>query len=165
MPLVAVGLIAGSARAQPWGGGRLGIEVQPMTEQLRGYFGVPADRGVLIGAVEKGSPAEKAGARAGDVVVALDGRNVADPGDVIGGIARKKDGETVALEVVRDRKHVTLSASVRGAPSPRGVWRFNTAGLPWPDERALERRLADIERRIEQLEQKLPVTPGPDGAR
>ena len=95
---------------------RLGVSVLPMTDDLRDYFGVEHGKGVLVSAVSKGSAAERAGLRAGDVVLSVDGQPVARAGDIARAL-RSKEGDaprTVQLEVVRERSRLTLSATVEG---------------------------------------------------
>ncbi len=58
-----------------------GIRVEQLTDQLREFFGVPGNNGVLVSSVEGNSAAEKAGLKAGDVITAIDGKNVRTPGD------------------------------------------------------------------------------------
>ena len=95
---------------------RLGVSVLPMTDDLRDYFGVEHGKGVLVSAVTKGSAAERAGLRAGDVVLTVDGQPVARAGDIARAL-RSKEGDaprTVQLEVMRERSRLTLSATVEG---------------------------------------------------
>jgi serine protease Do len=56
-----------------------GIRVEQMTDQLRDFFGVFSNNGVLVTSVESGSTAQKAGLKAGDVVTAIDGKNIRTP--------------------------------------------------------------------------------------
>jgi len=78
---------------------RLGIEVIDLTEQLARYMKV--DDGVLISSVNAGSPAEKAGLRAGDVIVKVDGEPVRQSRDVVRHVARV-DAREVTLGIQRD---------------------------------------------------------------
>ena len=54
---------------------RLGLEVRPLTEEAAAEFGVEEDAGVLIADVERGTPSSRAGLRAGDVIVMVNGKN------------------------------------------------------------------------------------------
>jgi serine protease Do len=109
----------GFERGEPYvmmfpGAPRLGVSVLPMTDDLRDYFGVEHGKGVLVSAVSKGSAAERAGLRAGDVVLTVDGQPVARAGDIARAL-RSKEGDaprTVQLEVMRERGRLTLSATV-----------------------------------------------------
>jgi serine protease Do len=58
-----------------------GVRVEQLTDQLRDYFGVFSNNGVLVTSVDSGSAAEKAGLKAGDVITAIDGRNVRTSAD------------------------------------------------------------------------------------
>ncbi len=91
-----------------WRGGsgrRIGIGITPLTKQLSEHFGVPA--GVMINNVRENSPAAKAGLRAGDIIVEVDGKEVKGEGDVLRAIAEKKEGD-VSLTTVRDRNRQTI---------------------------------------------------------
>jgi len=79
-----------------------GIRVEQLTDQLRDFFGVSGNAGVLVGSVESGSSAEKAGLKAGDVVIAIDGKTVRTPADFSREM-RDANGKA-ALKVVRDKQ-------------------------------------------------------------
>jgi serine protease Do len=89
----------------PGAGRRIGVTTHALGKQLSDYFGV--SHGVLVNSVEAGSPAEKAGLRAGDVVTEADGEKIEDAGDLSKIISRRQEGE-VTLTVVRDRKQRTV---------------------------------------------------------
>lgn len=90
---------------------RLGIQLQPLTDGLRGYFHAPHDRGVLVADVDKDSPAEHAGVRPGDVVVSVNGSICARPWDVIHSIRDVHPGDHVSLGIVRDRNETTIDVT------------------------------------------------------
>ncbi|MCK4547635.1 MAG: M28 family peptidase [Candidatus Eisenbacteria sp.] len=69
-----------------------------------------SDRGMAISGVREGSPAEKAGLQAGDAIVNLGGVDVNDIGDLFAALGASSPGDTVAIEVLRDSKRVTLEA-------------------------------------------------------
>jgi serine protease Do len=90
--------------------GLLGIECEPLGSQLATFFGVK--EGVLVRSVAKASAAEKAGMRAGDVIVKVDGEAVSSVHE-IGSLARAaRNKHTFPVVVVRDKKEVTLSVTV-----------------------------------------------------
>jgi serine protease Do len=93
------------------GRGRLGVTTQSLTPQLAGYFGLSGRSGALINSVVENSPAAKAGLRAGDVIVAIDGQAVDDPGDVSRLIRGKAEGP-VEVRVLRDRREQTLTVTL-----------------------------------------------------
>ncbi len=100
-----------------WGslsGPRLGAQVQPLTDELRAFFGAKAGEGVLVAKVTKGSAAARAGLRVGDVVVSIDGKSVGDLGDIWDALASKKGGAKVAVGILRNKRRKTLSAVLQG---------------------------------------------------
>jgi serine protease Do len=97
---------------------RLGVVVQDLSSQLAEYFGVT--RGVLVASVTPGSAAERAGVKAGDVITAVDGVTVASAAALEREVARLVPGREFSLTIVRDRKSLTLKATLEGAsPSTR----------------------------------------------
>ena len=90
--------------------GRLGITAAPLTDQLAAYFKVKA--GVLVSNVAPGSPAEKAGLRAGDVITSVNGRNVGDPHVLTEELRDAKPESDVELGVTRDGQAMILKTTV-----------------------------------------------------
>lgn len=84
---------------------RIGVATSALGRQLADYFGV--SQGVLVSSVEAGSPAEKAGLKAGDIITEADGVKIEDAGDLTSAISRKEEGE-VTLTIVRDKKQRTV---------------------------------------------------------
>jgi S1-C subfamily serine protease len=93
--------------------GMLGIECESLSSQLAAYFGVK--EGVLVSAVTKDSPAEKAGMRAGDVIVKVDGEAVTSTHEIAGLVRAGRNKRTFPVVVVRDKKEVTLSVTIESA--------------------------------------------------
>jgi serine protease Do len=87
----------------------LGVEAESIDGQLAQYFGVKD--GVLVRSVLKGSAAEKAGIRAGDVIVKIDDARVATPADISGRL-RTLHGKAASVVVMRDHKELTVSVSI-----------------------------------------------------
>ncbi len=96
----------------------IGIALIDLTPALRGHFGALPDAGAMIGEVEKDSPASRAGLEVGDVVISADGERVSSGRDLGRAVRRKDIGETVKLEVVRNKAARTLNVQV-GASAPR----------------------------------------------
>lgn len=92
--------------------GRIGITVQTLTPDLAQALGAPVQRGAVIGSVEKGSPAEAAGLKAGDIITAIDGRPVADANDVRNRVGLRERGSTVELSTWRGGKTQTVKLTV-----------------------------------------------------
>ena len=94
----------------------LGVRVQGMTEELRSYFKAPRGRGVLISRVEEDTPAGKAGLRAGDVIIAVDGKGIAAQGDIGSALSDREPGDTVTVKIVRDGVEKTIDVEVAERP-------------------------------------------------
>ncbi len=90
----------------------IGVSLTELTKQLGEYFGVEKGRGVLITEVDKDSPAEKAGLKAGDVIVGVDGDKVYDYEDVRDVIGDRDEGDVVAVTVMRDRSEKKFDVEV-----------------------------------------------------
>jgi serine protease Do len=90
--------------------GRLGARVENLTSQLADYFGTKG--GALVTSVDEGSPAEKAGIKAGDVITGVNGSRVDDASDLRAELRRADDDDTVSIEIVRDKKTQTVKATL-----------------------------------------------------
>jgi serine protease Do len=104
-----------------WRSAVLGIEAEGLDGQLAEFFGVK--EGVLVPAVMPGSAADKAGIKAGDVIVRVDDAKVATPADISNRL-RSLRGRAVSVVVVRDRKEINVMLSVINRPerSVGAVW-------------------------------------------
>lgn len=99
----------------------LGIIVQPFNRDMAEYFGMPKQGGAIINAVIAGSPAEKAGLLAEDILVQFDGRAVEaedekEIQEMIRAIANSPVGKTVSLQVIRRQQKKTLTAQLEKQP-------------------------------------------------
>jgi predicted metalloprotease with PDZ domain len=90
---------------------RGGLMVENLTPQLGDFFGVKNGQGVLVRSVEKNSSAERAGFRAGDVIVRVGDRPVTDTSDWRNAMRQHASG-SVPISVVRDRKSLTINFAV-----------------------------------------------------
>jgi serine protease Do len=87
---------------------RSGLTVENITPQLGEFFGVKNGNGVLVRSVEKGSRGEKAGFRAGDVIVKVNDESVHDTSDFSHAM-KSRNGNSVSVNVIRDRREQNLS--------------------------------------------------------
>jgi len=88
-----------------------GATLESLTPQLGDFFGVKNGEGMLVRSVQKGSPAESAGLRAGDVIVRVGDQKITDSSDWSEALRNGKNGK-VSVVIVRDKKEQTLSLSV-----------------------------------------------------
>jgi serine protease Do len=92
------------------GTGRLGVTIEELDTQLAEYFGVK--EGVLVKSVAEGSVAAKAGLKAGDVIMSVNGRHVYDTSDVTRALDRVESSGDFTVEVTRDKKAQTLKGKL-----------------------------------------------------
>jgi serine protease Do len=86
---------------------RIGVSTMQLNKQLADYFGVSGDKGVLVTEVTENGPAAKAGIKAGDVIIAVDGETVDQIGDLSRAINKKKEGE-ITLTLIRKGSQQTI---------------------------------------------------------
>jgi C-terminal processing protease CtpA/Prc len=131
---------------------RIGVEVQPMTPELRGYFKAPADRGVLVVTVEEGAPAAAAGLRVGDVIISAAGEPVSRPRDLRHAVGTSEPGKELSVEIVRDGEAMTRVVTPVAATRRALPWDFDE--FTHRGRRELERRIEELERHLRDLERK-----------
>jgi membrane-associated protease RseP (regulator of RpoE activity) len=85
--------------------------VENLTPQLGDFLGAKNGQGVLVRSVEKGSRAEKAGFRAGDVIVKVNNEPIADTGDFTHALRPAKNG-TISVGVIREKKEQNLTLTL-----------------------------------------------------
>jgi len=90
---------------------RSGLMVENLTPQLGDFFGTKNGQGVLVRSVEKGSRADKAGFRAGDVIVKINGEPIHDSSDFSHALRSRKDN-TANIGVIRDKKEVNVTITL-----------------------------------------------------
>ncbi|MEO5493195.1 MAG: Do family serine endopeptidase [Sphingomonas sp.] len=110
--------------------GYLGVGRQAIDEDIAASLGLPKDKGELIGRVEPGQAAEKAGIKQGDVILAVNGREV-NPDETLSYlIANLAPGSTARLTVIRDGKPLTINAIVGTRPSEEELANLVPGGAP-----------------------------------
>ncbi|MDN7590348.1 Do family serine endopeptidase [Burkholderia seminalis] len=114
--------------------GRLGVALQEVSQALARSFGLASPDGALITMVEPDGPAARAGLQAGDVVLAVDGKPVAESADLLGAVAGMRAGQSTDLLVWRASRamHVIATAGAfdsgtASAGGEQGPARFGLA--------------------------------------
>jgi serine protease Do len=92
--------------------GRIGVVIQEVTRDLATSFGLDRPRGALVNSVEKGSPADKAGVEATDIILAFDGKPVESSSDLPRIVGSTRPGAQAGVEVWRKGARRTLSITV-----------------------------------------------------
>jgi len=121
--------------ALPWfeigisggGRGRLGVYIDDLSEGLAEYFEVPDGRGVLVEDIVDDSPAEKAGIRAGDVIIKVGGMRVSDRGTLVEAISEMEADVETPVVVVRKGEEITLVAIVGENEYERAIREYEKA--------------------------------------
>ena len=83
--------------------GRIGVVIQPVTKELAESFGLPKPAGALVSSVEKGSPAEKGGIEAGDVILKFGGKDVNSSEDLPRLVGGTKPGGKAVVQLMRSK--------------------------------------------------------------
>ena len=93
----------------------LGVQLRPLTPDVRAQLDVSVDAGAIVANVEDGGPADDAGLRAGDVIVEAAGRDVTAVEDVLSALRRTDPGDPISLTVVRgtQRRQITVDTTRR----------------------------------------------------
>ena len=99
--------------------GWVGVEIQEITQELADSFKLPDARGVLIAGVVRGSPAERAGIKTGDVLLAIDSKPVGNAHDMLDMIAALMPGDPSKFKLRRDGREIDLSVTVGRRPKPQ----------------------------------------------
>ncbi len=98
-----------------WKNSMLGIECEPLDAQLAEYFGVK--HGVLVRSVDKGSPGDKAGVKAGDVITSLGDHGVGSLRDFTSYTRTERQPvKSLSIQLVRDHKNLRLNIAVNETP-------------------------------------------------
>ncbi|SNT03451.1 serine protease DegQ [Noviherbaspirillum humi] len=99
--------------------GWIGVEPQDITPELADSFGLGRKSGAIIAGVLKGGPAERAGMRPGDILVAVEGKPVNDTTDMLNTIAQLTPGQKARMTVLRKTQESTLDVVVGRRPQPK----------------------------------------------
>ena len=105
---------------------RLGIRYLEIEGQLAEYFGLSADEGVLVSSVGEDTPAARAGIRAGDVVLELDGTAVRDGGDLRKAVGAAEEARPLTVKLLRDEKELDVEVTLPEPEKPQKIRRRPT---------------------------------------
>lgn len=153
--------------------GFLGVQLMPLTPELRQHYGAPREFGLLVASVSDDSPASRAGIRVGDVLVEVAGKKLERHLDVSGAIADKKSGDRVTISAIRNGAPLQLSAAIEErdrqvvalnrmpgdlrilqGSGPEELREF-FAGEEWKDRIFRIQDCADSQQRLRELESRL----------
>ncbi|MFC7515761.1 Do family serine endopeptidase [Herbaspirillum sp. GCM10030257] len=108
-------IIATGQKVRGW----IGVEPQDITPELAESFGLTRKSGAIIAGVLKGGPADKAGIRPGDILVAVEGKPVTDTTDMLNLIAQLTPGTKAKMTVLRKTQESTVDVLVGKRPKPK----------------------------------------------
>jgi serine protease Do len=92
--------------------GFIGVQIQPVTKEIAEAIDLKEARGALVAEAQKGTPAERAGVRAGDVIVAVNGEPVKDARELSRKVAAIAPGTRVPLKILRGGREQTLELEI-----------------------------------------------------
>ena len=99
--------------------GRLGVTIQSVTQELADSFGLKKPQGALVAAVEPKSPAEKAGIKTGDIIIAVDGKDIENSIELPRVIGESHPGTQVKLKIWRQGTTRDVTASLGEMPAEK----------------------------------------------
>jgi serine protease DegQ len=98
--------------------GWIGVEIQEITAEVAASFNLAEARGTLIAGVLRGGPADRAGVKPGDVLLAIDGQRLDNPQQMLEYVAAMNPGGKAAFHVLRSRKPLELAVEIGRRPVP-----------------------------------------------
>jgi serine protease DegQ len=101
--------------------GWIGIEAQDITPELAESFRLSRLQGALIAGVLRNSPADKAGLRAGDILLAIEGKPVIDSGTMLNLIAALKPNQKATLRIARSEAVMNVTITIGKRPKPNNI--------------------------------------------
>ncbi len=96
--------------------GYIGVQIQPVTDDLASGLGLKAAEGALVAQVQPNTPGAKAGLKAGDVIVKMNDEAIKDARDLTRKVGMQKPGTKVELSVIRDTKPIAVSVVLDQLP-------------------------------------------------
>jgi len=153
----------------PWASrSYLGARVESLSSNLASYFGVEPETGVLVVSVHEDSPADRAGLKAGDVILNVGTARVRSPEELADAVQAEDPGTAIILTAIRHGKEQKFEATLAEAPPVERLRRLarlrgEDFGPMWHDLRdrmheggeALSERVDRLEKLIRDLERRL----------
>jgi len=99
--------------------GWLGVSMQDMTQELAESFGLEEPNGALIASVLKDGPADKAGIKAGDILIGIAGKQLKNSSEMLNVVAALPPGETVTVMVIRNKREKSIPVKVGVRPKQK----------------------------------------------
>jgi serine protease DegQ len=99
--------------------GWLGVSMQDMTQELAESFNLDSSIGTLVASVLKDGPADKAGIKPGDILIAVEGKPVKNSSETLNLVAALPPGDTVIITVIRNKKERSFPVKVGMRPKQR----------------------------------------------
>ena len=135
---------------------KIGFSPLELTPELRDFFSVPADRGLLVQALEAGGPAAGAGLRVGDIVTAVDGTPLKYAWSLSDVLLTHEGGDLVKVDLIRDRQPRTLTIMLADRPLPSQDLGMSTPATHVLDtDGELRQKLALLQQRLREVEAEL----------
>ncbi|MDP2755137.1 MAG: Do family serine endopeptidase, partial [Nitrospirota bacterium] len=97
--------------------GWLGVTIQSLTPELAKQFDLKEEKGVLVGDVVEGGPAEKAGLQRGDVIIEFEGKKIEEPYQLRNMVANIEPGRGVEIKTIRDNKKEIKKVTIGDLPA------------------------------------------------
>ncbi len=135
--------------------GRIGVSIQEVNAQFAESFGLDRPRGALVGSVESGGPADKAGVKAGDIILTAEGRSIERSSELPAVIAAVRPGAETRLEIWRDRAVRNINVKVTELAENSG-----SASSRTPEAASPADKLGLVVRELTSAEQKQAETDG-----
>ena len=135
---------------------RSGLMVENITPQLGDFFGVKDGNGVLVRSVEKGSRAEKAGFRAGDVIVKVNNQPVHDTSDFSHAV-KSRSSDSVPVSVVRDKKEQNLNLTLPARKESGDLFQEESFDFEPMMQAESEFKLSELNQELAQLGPQLEL--------
>ena len=169
-----------SAEIRLFSGPRLGVRVQSMTPELRNFFDVEGEAGLLVASVEAKSPAARSGIEVGDVLVRAGDRALYRPRDLVRVVRSVSPGKTLRIDLIRERERKEIEVTLpepdsdesygweRPVIPPEMLGPYLAPELYGPSLdgalRRMRERLRELEQRLDDLERRLE-SGSPEGER